>query len=130
MNGDFDSGNINCSDTANWVLIYTLAADGKPASVEFDIGAGGAIAHFKLSQAAIRGGTHRDLAVDADFGAASNAIPVIVPPSSTTPVYQAQAGATFQLALASGFQEYGFWAKAASTATTVRATGRVGNRDS
>lgn len=129
MTGDFDSGAVACSDTTNWVLIYTLAADGKLASVEVDVGAGGAIAHFKVSQAAVRGGTHRDLAVDSDFAAATDAIPLIIPPDSATPVYQAQASANFQLELASGAQEYGLWAKAASTATTVRARGRVGSRD-
>lgn len=65
---------------------------------------------FKLSRAAIPGGTHKDWLSDADFNT-----PTTKCPDATEDLYTTAAGGTFQLSVdLSGVAELNVYAKAAS----------------
>jgi hypothetical protein len=125
----FDLGAQPVNSTSAWICVGVVQArvgnigqagnGARPIAVQGLVGAGGALAHFKITQAAVVGGAHNDLAVDTDFATGTEAIPICLPSSPETTA----AGGSFQVELAGGAAEYGFWAQAASATTTLEILG-------
>ncbi len=117
----FSTGAVAVTDAATYVEVARIAADSRPILIRCEVGAGGAIAHFKISQSVARDASVNTLAEDTDFATATNAMPYIL--GST--VHQTAANGSFQVKLDSGAADYVIYAKKAVGNTTVTVTGRV-----
>ena len=118
---EFDSGAVAVTSSSTYVEICTIQAAGRPLSIHGDAGAGGALAHLKLTSSPVLGGTHKDLAEDTDFATATTSIPRCQPSNP----HAKAGGGTFQMKLDAGQGEYTIYAKKVSGDTTLRIRGRV-----
>lgn len=119
----FDAGTAAVTDAAAWVAVALIQAQGRELLLQGDVGAGGALAHLKITLALAMGSAvadHKDLAVDTDLATATTAIPYVL----GTAIHQTAAGGSFVLRLAAGAGEYMVWAKKAAGNTTLRIRGQ------
>jgi hypothetical protein len=117
----FDTAAVAVTDATNYVEVATIQASGRGVLLRIDVGAGGAIAHLKITQAADDlASDHNALAEDTDFASATVAVPYVLGSS----IHQTAAGGSFQIRLAAGAAEYKVLAKKATNNTTVRVRGR------
>jgi hypothetical protein len=125
-----DTGATTINDASNWIQVggapIVLGGGKLAALLTLICGAGGALAHFKLTRADTIGGTHVDWLVDADLNTATDemldcTVPGVSPPN----IYQLAAGSKGQIKLEKlqGVAEIGVWAKKATTDTTLEVTG-------
>jgi hypothetical protein len=126
VDGSFDTGAQPVNSTTVWQPIGRLCGvRGRKILIEGIVGAGGAIAHFKVTRAAFQDGNHLQLMADTDFNTGTEDLQDAIPPN----LYQTAAGATFQIFLNANGHEYAFYAQAASSNTTlqIRGTGHGKN---
>lgn len=120
--GEFDTGAVAVAGTSTWVQVLRLELDPQVhtrRTVLTGLVGGNAITGLKVTRAAVRGGVHVDVAVDADLDEPNVEVQAAFPASA----YTTGAGGRFQITLNNcGVAEWGMWAKAAS-ATTVQTNG-------
>ena len=117
----FDSGEIAVADAANWVLVSTITAAGRPVALSGTVGAGGALGGLRLTRTMHADGAEVDLLIDADLSAGTEVIPDCTP---NNPHLTAAAG-SFALSVISRAQVLRVYAKKFDTDTTLRVRGQV-----
>jgi hypothetical protein len=132
---DFDTGQfskdaVTVDDDTDYVEVLRLAVPRRtgagPVRGELSIlgvvGAGGALAHLKLTAAVNSGGTHFDLIEDADFATATD---VLIRASATPHQTAAEGSLDLLLARIGAYAEIGLHAKKSSADTTLAPSGRI-----
>jgi len=125
----FDSGPIVVNDSNNWIQVAIIQLNGvkDEGLLTLIVGAGGALAHLKLTRADKVGGLHVDFMVDTDFNVATDEmLDCIVPGSGPPPaINQLAAGGIGQIRLSKMLPvgELGIWAKKSTSDTTLQVTG-------
>lgn len=110
---------VSVDNASTYVLVATIICP-KPGqlAVSGAVGSAGALAHLKMTSAAIIGGTHSDDAEDTDFNAGAEFIP-----SATTDPHTTSGSGVFKLRIrTAGRPEIAFYAKKASATTTLTLT--------
>src|SRR5437762_2808629 len=120
----FQTAVIALTSASTFALIDTITIPesqrGKPLLLSGSVGSGGGLAGLQITAAALPGGAHFTLAVDADLDTATSLIPF-----STTSAYQTPASGKFVIQLAAAPSEVAVYAKKASSNTTVQLSGSI-----
>ena len=109
---------VSVDSSSAYVLIGTILTWGSSLLLTGIVGSAGALAHLKITQASVVGGTHSTLAEDTDFNSPNNAVWYTLP---ATNIHQTAGSGSFQVYIRSGAAEYKVYAKKASTTTTLTA---------
>jgi hypothetical protein len=114
---------VPVTDDTNWVATHLIQVGGEKRGglITILVGAGGAIAHFKISRAAAPGGTHIDWLTDADFNAPPAPAAIEVLPATGISALAGSANGQIKLHSLGGVQELKLWFKKASADTDVAA---------
>jgi hypothetical protein len=125
INHEFVSPVVDLGTSGSLVPVARIQAMGRPVLLQ-GIVTGSALAHLKITQAAVRDGVHESLASDADFNNENVANPYTLSiengTSQPTP-YLTAAGGTFQIRLESGAAEYAVYAGSNGTDTQLQVQG-------